>query len=316
MSSVNPFGLINYSNYYLNPIAYYSKIWEKFDMDLHTHPYYEIMYVEDGICTIMLYSTDKSGEPHESSVILSKDMAIFINSNVYHRLIVSQPTKMLHLEFERIDNSIINGSIDFGRIIQNTQHLKQLFTENKIFYIIKNAHEVISPIKRIHAELVDNIVLNEDNYFLVQAYIIELFIKISKIYRDNTYKGGIVYIRKAISYIRNNYTNKVTVEMISKELGVSNGYLQKLIKDETGKTLFEIVNNYRIEKAKLLINSTTFPLIDIAIECGFNNRQNFYHIFKNIVGMSPQEFRKGATSNNLYYFNNEYANTLYNELRI
>ena len=310
MAASNNWGLINFKNYYLYPVAYYSKIWDKFDMVYHSHPYYEIMYVEDGECNIKLYLKTDNDEIQKTTIMLSKNMAIFINSNINHRLIVSEGAKMLHLEFERRDIKNIAESIDFSFIINHTQLLKMLLIKNSYYYVLKDANEAISPIKRIHAELMANMVLHDDNFFLLQSYIIELFIKMAKINRDSAYKGGIVYIKKAISFIRENYTKQISVDMIAESLGVSNGYLHKLVKDETGKTLVEIINSYRINKAKQLISTTTFPLIDIAIECGFNNRQNFYHIFKNLVGMSPHDYKKGKGSYDLYHFGNDYVNSL------
>ena len=313
MNFSNEMGLINFKDYYLYPVAFYSKTWEPFDMVYHCHPYYEIMYVEEGECIVKIYHNDKSNEIKKTNIVLKKNMAIFINSNSYHRLLIVNSAKMLHLEFERNNTNRTSGSIDFNNVINNTQFLKILMTKNSYYYILKDANELISPIKRIHSELMENLVLREDNFFLMQSYVIELFIKIAKIFQDNSYEGGIVYIRKALKYIRNNFTNYISVDMIAKELGVSNGYLHKLVKDETGKTLVEIINNYRVEKAKQLISTTSFALIDIAVECGFNNRQNFHHIFKKNAGMSPQEYRNGKETYNLYHFNGDYINFIDSE---
>jgi AraC-like DNA-binding protein len=308
MISYNESGLINFKDYYLYPVAFYSKTWEPFNMPYHCHPYYEIMYVEDGECTIKMYYNDNTDETKKIDVVLKKNMAIFINSSLYHRLSIISSVKMLHLEFERCNVNRTSGAIDLNNVINNTQMLKVFLSKNCNYFILKDASELISPIKRIHSELMENLVLKENNFFLLQSYIIELFIKMAKIFQDNSYESGIVYIRKALSYIRNNFTNNISADMIANELGISNGYLHKLVKNETGKTLIEIINNYRVEKAKYLIKTTSFPLIDIAIECGFNNRQNFHYIFKNITGMSPQEYRSGKETYNLYHFNNDYIN--------
>jgi len=308
MTIKNELGLLNFKNYYLYPVAFYSKIWEIYDMPYHCHPYYEIMYVEEGECLVKLYYNENTNDIRKTDVVLKKNMAIFINSNSYHRLIITHGAKMLHLEFERCSIENISGAIDFNNLINHTQFLKIFIAKNCCFYILKDANELVSPIKRIHSELVGNLVLKEDDFFLMQSYVIELFIKLAKIFQDNSYEGGIVYIKKVLKYIRNNFTNHITVDMIAEDLGISNGYLHKLVKDETGKTLIEIINNYRVEKAKQLIRTTSSALIDIAVECGFNNRQNFHHIFKKIAGMSPQEYRNEKETYNLYHFDRDYIN--------
>lgn len=315
MSDSNPLGLINFKNFYLKPVAFYSKVWGEFDMIYHIHPYYELMLVEEGSCEVK-FNDSTGGAVTKTTIQMTKNMAIFINSSIYHKLKVPVTARILHLEFERYEYDKSSGSNDFCKIIENTNLLKLLLLQNSKYYLLKDAYDISSPIKRIHAELMDNIVLLDDNFLLVQAYIVELFIKIAKIHRDNSYKGGISYIKKAIIYIRANYTEHISIAMIAEQLSVSKGYLHKLIKDETGKTLVEIINKFRVEKAKNMIISTTFPLVDIAIECGFNNRQNFYHIFKSIVGVSPQEYRKSKGAYYVSHFEDDYINAFSDEIEI
>ena len=47
----------------------------------------------------------------------------------------------------------------------------------------------------------------------------------------------------------------------------------------------------RIAKAKDLLTSTNEKIDDIAIECGFNNRNSFIRSFKQAVGTTPGQYR-------------------------
>ena len=47
-----------------------------------------------------------------------------------------------------------------------------------------------------------------------------------------------------------------------------------------------------IEKAKILLETSSLPIPDIAVSVGFNNRQHFTYTFLKLVGCSPALFRK------------------------
>jgi len=174
---------------------------------------------------------------------------------------------------------------------------------------LKEATTALSPIKRIHAELSEGICPPDEKKILLNSYITELFIKIAAIYHTHIVKSGLVYVRKVLNYIHNNYSKELTLDEIVSPLGISKGYLRKIIKQETGKTVLDIINECRVQRAKQLIANTGMPLIDIAVECGFNNRQNFYYIFKKFTTQNPQTFRK-ENGANLYNFGAGYKNDM------
>lgn len=57
-------------------------------------------------------------------------------------------------------------------------------------------------------------------------------------------------------------------------------------------SIIDKVNELRIEKAKLLLETSHMPIIDIAISVGFNNRRHFTHTFLKRTGSSPAIYRK------------------------
>jgi len=305
---VNVKGLINFKNFYLNPVAYYSKVWTNFDMQYHSHGYFEVMYVEEGSCDILLYNKVNEEKTGTETITLGKDMVMFINSDVFHRLVVKNYVKINNIEFERIKTAPGGALPDFISVAERTETLKRFLSVNSCYYVIKNAGVVLSPIKRIHSELSEGLCSPEDRKILLNSYIAELFIKMAAVFYAVS-KTGPAYVKKVLHYINNHYTDEISLDEMIKPLGISKGYLRKIVKQETGKTILDIINEHRITRAKQLISNTEMPLIDIAVECGFNNRQNFYYIFKQITGQNPQAFRqKGA---DLYSFGEGYVNDDY-----
>ena len=57
-------------------------------------------------------------------------------------------------------------------------------------------------------------------------------------------------------------------------------------------TVSDFVNEQRLNYATDLLINTNRPVIDIALDCGFNNVNYFYRLFKRKHGDSPNSYRK------------------------
>lgn len=98
-------------------------------------------------------------------------------------------------------------------------------------------------------------------------------------------------MKKATQFIRANLSEKILLSDLAKELGFSVPYLSKRFKQMTGQTFRDYLNVQRVEEAKRLLSETDFPLIDIAIACGFADQSYFTKIFKKYTGLPPHQFR-------------------------
>ena len=47
----------------------------------------------------------------------------------------------------------------------------------------------------------------------------------------------------------------------------------------------------RVEGAKLLLKEQPLPIKEVAYSCGFEDEKYFMRVFKNIVGITPSEYR-------------------------
>lgn len=96
-----------------------------------------------------------------------------------------------------------------------------------------------------------------------------------------------------LHYLQSNYRNTdCTLESTSLHFNLSASYVSKLIKQETQMTFTEIINAKRIEYAKsMLINEPQALMIEISEACGFSSQHYFCRVFKNLTGISPNEYR-------------------------
>ena len=112
-------------------------------------------------------------------------------------------------------------------------------------------------------------------------------------YRDSHTGGRYrAVIVKAREYINKNYASgDLTLFSTASYVGISPNHLSTVFTQETGENFVEYLTRVRLEKAKILLQTTTMKNADIAYETGFNDPHYFSHIFKKNTGMSPREYR-------------------------
>lgn len=93
-----------------------------------------------------------------------------------------------------------------------------------------------------------------------------------------------------ISYIQENYHEKITLESISHKFHISQSYLGLLFRDNLKVSFYNYVQQVRLSKAKGMIESK-IPFNIIANQIGFLDYSTFYRAFKNEYGISPSEYR-------------------------
>ncbi len=99
-------------------------------------------------------------------------------------------------------------------------------------------------------------------------------------------------VKKAISYIEENFSEPITLQMLSQVCGLSSKYFERVFKEMTGKPPMRYLNSYRVYKACTRLRMTDDPVTEIAYDCGFGDLSYFIKQFKNIYGLSPAAFRK------------------------
>ena len=97
-------------------------------------------------------------------------------------------------------------------------------------------------------------------------------------------------IRQVIAYLNENYHRDLSLQSIADHFHIHKVYLSRSFKEETGTTLNSYLSYLRIEKAKLLLCMRTYRTTEIAYMVGFNNTQNFYNVFRKLVGCSPSDY--------------------------
>lgn len=109
---------------------------------------------------------------------------------------------------------------------------------------------------------------------------------LSSLQRQNNY-----IIKKAMEYIKNNYTRNIRHQSIAEYVHVNKSYLSRLFHKETGETLTDAITRIRIEKAKELLANTNIKTYEVAFMVGIDDPAYFSVLFKKMTGLSPTEYK-------------------------
>jgi len=99
-------------------------------------------------------------------------------------------------------------------------------------------------------------------------------------------------VDRAIAYIQEHLTDKLSVETIAAHVGYSTGYFSHLFTEETGMSPYQFVVRSRVEHAQQLLQTTQLSVQDVAFQSGFNSAANFCYTFRRFTGESPHEYRR------------------------
>ncbi|WP_010168291.1 AraC family transcriptional regulator [Candidatus Epulonipiscium viviparus] len=148
----------------------------------------------------------------------------------------------------------------------------------KLFAKLVKYHESKNPIDAIYAKA---LLLRIIHFYFSECE----FVKINDV-PNQTVMG------KLVKYIDENLERKITLTELAKFAHLNANYLCTLFSSTFGQTPIEYITNKKIEKAKILLRTTTDTIEEISNTLGFSSPFYFSAVFKKRIGYSPSQFRQ------------------------
>jgi AraC-like DNA-binding protein len=98
-------------------------------------------------------------------------------------------------------------------------------------------------------------------------------------------------VNQISAYIKHNYANEFSIKDLAKLARLSPNYLNSLFKKETGKPLYALILETRLEQAAKLLRTTNMPVKGVAVSSGFSDPLYFCRIFKKKYNLNPSNYR-------------------------
>lgn len=220
---------------------------------------YQYLFLNEG----MNIHTEASKGTVGLSFFLSPKLIFDIYSNHYNH---SAPKELFEL-------SQSNPNSGISLLLQNTFHQFEV------------APSVSEPqIEEVFIKIAELIIQE-------QATINERFKKLD-ILKYNTQRELYKFVSLSKEFINDNFHSGLTLDSLSKNVGVSKYYLHRLFTELTGTTPLQYLTKVRLEKAKHQLQNGKNSILEVALDCGFESSAYFSRVFKKHIGLSPSHFRQ------------------------
>lgn len=192
------------------------------------------------------------------------------NSEPHTRVVICVNKSKLQEEFPLLTEPFATG----GVLNLNPQRQKEMY---HLLNMIKDECESCNPMQ----------------HEAIYALVTKLLINLLRLFRESSSVINDCQSTeiKIIDFINSHYSEKITLDSISKSCNISVSHLTRLFKASTGYTIVEYTNNLRIKKAAELIKSTDLSISEIALKTGFSSFSYFGKLFSEYYGVTPHKYR-------------------------
>lgn len=253
----------------------------------HCHKEMEIMHIRKGSLHLLY---------NQTSYLLTEGDIIIIPPYINHAFLSPKtPTERLVIILdidmaEDANNATTVNKVStavykkyFYRLCTNSRYWTPE-TYAKIKTLIYDMHE-----EYIHQEKAWEFAIKTFTNLLILTAI-RTFPNLEEKYLEND--SSVVKLQKAIEYIATNYCGQISLEECAEYCDFNPSYFSKYFKKHMGITFQNYVKNSRIERAKWLLMTSTYPITEIAWQSGFSDIRIFNKIFKQETGENATSFRK------------------------
>ncbi len=267
------------------PIAYYHliKTHPRYVMDLHWHPEFEIITVRSGRFELYLN--------RRAYTLYAGDTAV-VNPGVLHR---GEPNGDCEYECTVFSLAMLSPGGSAA-----AKYIKPL-TEGSL--VVREYHAAgETEIKDAAEELFFALrqCVNKNAELAVYAALYRFFAvlydtdSIEKATLQTAQSKQLSHLTALISWIEEHYTQRITLEELATRAGLSEKYLCRFFKEYTSYTPIVFINRIRVEKAAADIRDKKMSLTDAAYANGFNDSAYFSKVFREVMGMSPREYKRNV----------------------
>ena len=98
-------------------------------------------------------------------------------------------------------------------------------------------------------------------------------------------------IARSQKFIKENFHEDLGLEDLARQVGISLRNFSRRFKTATGKSVTNYVQEFRLQEAKQLLESSNLSASEIMYQVGYNDERSFRRLFKRHTGLSPKHYR-------------------------
>lgn len=252
----------------------------------HTHNYVEVIYMCSGSTHHIINGED---------VILKQGELLFLNQMAVQEIYPAG------IDDIAVNFIILPEFFDYAmRMMGREENLLREFIigclygkDEVVSYLHFKVTEIL-PVQNLIENLIWSIMNRQPNkrsigQVTMGLLFLQLMNHMDYLEMDQKSYGSKIII-EVLSYIEENYRDG-ELSVLAERLHYNLYWLSKEIKKRTGKTYTELVQTKRLNQAAYLLETTSLPVIDIALSAGYDNISYFHRIFQKKYGTTPRKYR-------------------------
>lgn len=243
----------------------------------HLHRQVELLIVLEGFITATINHTNYTLEPLSGIIVFP---------NQVHSLHTAKSSRILLCIFDG----------DFCHSYQ--KYFQNAVPENPVFSLNKQSHHsrtALDGLLMLTADFSREGTIPKDILLLSEGYLTLLlasfFPKLK--WSSQGVSHDIELEQKLLLYLDAHYQENLSLELLSREFGISRFRLSRIFSDSLHTTFPDYVNSKRLEYASDLLRSTSLSVTQIALDSGFGSSRTFFREFQRSFHMTPKEYRQG-----------------------
>lgn len=249
---------------------------------IHSHPFYELYYFVSGDVKFIYSGAEYVMQPHTLIVVAPN---VFhgihvLSTKTYDRFTYHFTEDFITLDRRQLlmgalptETTIRQGSSTIPHIIPNAESLGFL-------PLMREVENLIPMPKNISGILASSIVETMLGLLLLHKGDRRAAANISSYYSD--YQE----LQPVLSYIHQNLTDKITLDILSQYAHISKSKLNQLFRQHLGTSVMEYVIRRRLNYAQQLLISGV-SAVQASVASGFGDYTNFYRAYVKQMGHSP-----------------------------
>lgn len=243
-----------------------------FSRNLFVSPNLKLCMVSKGAALWQI--SDRCVSVKEGDIVILNNQT----KRVFREVSISKGIELLVIEFEaQLFMNQFRG-LFFGESMEQNN-------------IISDHYEIIKIFKEIEVEAENKLLYSE---IIIGAKLVEILSLLMRHFnieeKDSRKMNPEMY--RVLEYIDENYRTDISLQKVAEQMNLSASNLSKIFSKCMGMGFAQYIMHKRINYAIHLIQSSEKTVLEIALECGFNNVASFYKAFKKITNMNPKDYRK------------------------
>lgn len=173
-------------------------------------------------------------------------------------------------EFEFARKALKMGAIDF---------ISKPIEDRALELAIRNACKVVEQ-RREYRKFVERMVDVEDSRIML--------------FKEYLAGGESVqehHAKRCVEYIKAQYHQDISAKSVADAMKMSESHLNRVMREATGYSVGEYIQNYRIKQACMLLSDPSAKIYEVASDVGIRDQRYFSIVFKRMVGITPKEFQ-------------------------